>query len=97
MEGLKISEMDAAASLDGAEVFPVLDGAANKSATVEQVKDYILSGDLIPGADNTNYIGKNDDDTPAAYKGIVLKDQTDGKYYRVELNNGAVSVVDLTD
>lgn len=52
---------------------------------------------VIPKTDNTYYIGKNDDDTPAAFKGVVLKDQTDGKYYRIELNNGAISIVDLSD
>jgi len=50
-----------------------------------------------PSADDTYYLGKNDDDAPAAWKGLILKDQTDDKYYRIELNNGAISIVDLTD
>lgn len=52
---------------------------------------------LLPTDDNTYYLGKNDDDSPKAYKGIILRDQTDGKYYRIELNSGAISIVDLTD
>jgi len=30
-------------------------------------------------------------------KGIILKDQTNGKYYKLQLNSGALSIVDLTD
>ena len=57
----------------------------------------LISESIYPETDNTFYLGKNDDDTPFAWKGLVLKDQTDGKYYRVELNSGTVSIVDLTD
>lgn len=56
-----------------------------------------VTGDVRPATDNTYYLGKNDDDSPQAWKGVILKDQTDGKYYRIELNNGAVTIVDLTD
>jgi hypothetical protein len=52
---------------------------------------------IYPIADDTYYLGKNDDDSALAWKGIILKDQTDGKYYRLELNSGSLSVVDLTD
>jgi hypothetical protein len=52
---------------------------------------------IYPSKDNTYYLGKNDDDAPFAWKGIILKDQTNGKYYRLELNSGALSIVDLTD
>lgn len=56
-----------------------------------------VTGDVRPATDNTYYLGKNDDDSPQAWKGVILKDQTDGKYYRIELNSGVVTVVDLTD
>jgi hypothetical protein len=56
-----------------------------------------IEGNIYPATDDTYYIGKNDDDTPFAWKGIILKDQTNGKYYRVELNNGAWTITDLTD
>jgi hypothetical protein len=35
------------------------------------------SGDIWPLLDDTYYLGKNDDDTPFAWKGLVLKDTTD--------------------
>lgn len=52
---------------------------------------------IYPFADDTYYLGKNDDDTPAAWKGVILKDTTNGKYYRVEVINGTVTATDLTD
>jgi hypothetical protein len=56
-----------------------------------------LAGNLYPNTDDTYYIGKNDDDSALAWKGIILKDQTTGTYYRVQLDNGAWNIVDLTD
>ncbi len=56
-----------------------------------------IGSDIYPNTNDTYYIGKNDDDTPFAWKGLILKDQTNGKYYRCELNNGAWTIVDLTD
>jgi len=53
--------------------------------------------DIYPGTDNAYYLGKNDDDSPKAWKGLILKDTSDGKYYRVQCTNGALSVIDLTD
>lgn len=50
-----------------------------------------------PGSDDTFYIGKNDDDTPLAWKGVILKDQTTGTYYRLQIDEGAVNLIDLTD
>lgn len=52
---------------------------------------------IYPATDNTHYIGKNDDDTPLAFKGIILKDTTNGKYYRIEIINGTITPTDLTD
>ncbi|MFA5340726.1 MAG: hypothetical protein WC332_03010 [Clostridia bacterium] len=57
----------------------------------------ITTGNIVPVADNTHYIGKNDDDTPFAYKGVILKDTTNGKYYRIEIINGTITATDLTD
>jgi len=57
----------------------------------------ISSGNIQPTADNTYYIGKNDDDTPLAYKGLILKDTTNGKYYRIEVTNGNIVATDLSD
>jgi hypothetical protein len=57
----------------------------------------IKTGEVQPKTDNTYYIGKNDDDSPLAYKGVILKDTTNGKYYRIEITNGAIVATDLTD
>jgi hypothetical protein len=56
-----------------------------------------LGSDLYPNTDNTYYLGKNDDDTPFAYKGLILKDQTTGTYYRLQIDDGSVALIDLTD
>jgi hypothetical protein len=74
-----------------------------KSATVGAIQiiartvQNIGTGDLWPLANDTYYLGKNDDDTPFAWKGLILKDTTDGKYYRIEVINGVVTATDLTD
>jgi hypothetical protein len=58
----------------------------------------LTCGNAYPAADNTHYLGKNDDDTPFAWKGIILKDQGGtGKYYRLEVYDNALRIVDLTD
>ncbi len=56
-----------------------------------------VTGDIWPVTDNTYYLGKNDDDTPFAWKGVILKDTTDGNYYRIEVINGTVTATDLSD
>lgn len=58
----------------------------------------LTCGNAYPAADNTHYLGKNDDDTPLAWKGVILKDQAGtGKYYRIEVYDDAIRIVDLTD
>lgn len=52
---------------------------------------------IVPSADNTLYLGKNDDDTPLAWKGLILKDQSNGKAYRIEMIGGVLTATDLTD
>jgi len=64
--------------------------------TLDIVGD-LASQNHYPKADDTYYLGKNDDDTPAAWKGVIVKDTTNGKYYRVEVINGTVTATDLTD
>jgi len=87
------------------------DSYFNKYATKVYVDDFVgatFSGALsgvttlttqnhYPVTDDTYYLGKNDDDTPFAWKGVILKDTTDGKYYRIEVVNGVVTATDLTD
>jgi hypothetical protein len=56
------------------------------------------SGNIEPITDNTYYLGRNDDDSPKAWKGLILKDQAGtGKYYRVEISGDALQIADLTD
>lgn len=61
------------------------------------INGLMLTQNVQPIADNTYYLGKNDDDSPLAYKGIILKDQTTGTYYRLQIDSGAINLVDLTD
>lgn len=56
-----------------------------------------IAGSLYPSLDNTFYLGRNDDDSPQAYKGLILKDTTNGKYYRIEVISGTITATDLTD
>jgi len=56
-----------------------------------------VGGDISPGTDDTYYLGKNDDDGPRAWKGIILKDTANGKYYRIQVTGGVINAVDLTD
>ena len=56
-----------------------------------------LTGNLEPATDDTYYLGRNDDDTPKAWKAVILKDTTNGKYYRVEVISGVLIATDLTD
>ena len=56
-----------------------------------------LKGDFWPATNNAYYLGKNDDDSPFAWKAIILADTTNGKYYRVEVISGVVTATDLTD
>jgi hypothetical protein len=78
----------------------------NNSLTLYSDSDILLNpatnivytDSVYPVTDNTYYLGKNDDDTPKAWKGLILKDQAGtGKYYRLEVYNDALRIVDLTD
>lgn len=65
-----------------------------QNKTMDSTNNY---GNIEPVTDDTYYLGKNDDDTPKAWKGVILKDTTDGKYYRIEVISGVVTATDLTD
>lgn len=71
--------------------------AVNSTLLGTNSSDIAATKHLQPATDDTYYIGKNDDDTPAAYKGLILKDTTNGKYYRVEITSGTIYATDLTD
>ena len=71
-------------------------GAGTEAVVVDKTQ-IMSTKNHYPLADNTYYLGKNDDDTPFAWKGVILKDTTDGKYYRIEVISGTVTATDLTD
>lgn len=50
--------------------------------------------DLIPASDDTYYLEENSSPYKA-FKGIVLKDTTDGKHYRVQVTNGSLEAIAL--
>lgn len=45
---------------------------------------------IYPRTDNTYYLGKNSASTPFAWKGVILKDTTNGNYYRIEVTAGVI-------
>ncbi len=55
----------------------------------------ITAEDLCPRADDRYYLGRNDQTSPVAWKGLILKDTANGKYYRIEVRNGSVVATDL--
>lgn len=85
------------------DIFAINTTTGSKSVTINPGTAYnfnlnrFSSGNIYPITDNTYYLGKNDDDSPFAWKGVILKDTTDGNYYRIEVTNGALAVIDLTD
>jgi hypothetical protein len=50
--------------------------------------------DLVPAADDTYYLGENSSPFKA-FKGLVLKDTTDGKHYRIQVTNGSLEAIAL--
>lgn len=55
-----------------------------------------LTGNFYPGTDDTYYLGKNSITGPLAWKGVILKDTTDGNYYRVESISGVLTPTLIT-
>ena len=74
------------------------DADAGDVFTVDTTNSIVTAtANVYPGTDDTYYLGKNDDDSPFAWKGVIVKDTTDGKYYRIEVISGVVTATDLTD
>ena len=73
--------------------------SSNTRPTTAMLEVYgnVITHNIEPVTDDTYYLGKNDDDSPKAWKGLILKDTADGKYYRIEVTNGVVTATDLTD
>jgi hypothetical protein len=73
-------------------------GAADMTVVTIYGTGITTTKDLYPATDNTYYLGKNDDDTPFAWKGLILKDQAGtGIYYRLEIVDDALVITDLSD
>lgn len=60
-------------------------------ATAGHIK---FTGDLVPATDDTEYIGEIGSPFKAI-KGLIIKDTTDGKHYKVEVINGTVTATAL--
>ncbi len=50
---------------------------------------------LEPQIDDMYYLGRNDAASPLAWKGVVLKDTANGKYYRIEVTDGRLTATQL--
>ena len=94
LDKLKFTQTDGNEYIDS-----LADGYLDIGATTAvRVKNLLeVTGDVRPNTDDTYYLGLNDDDSPQAWKGVILADTTDGKYYRIEVINGVVTATDLTD
>ena len=86
---------DSATEITNAILYGVM--AAAPADQSLRINGLVSTHSHYPVADDTYYLGKNDDDTPFAWKGVILKDTTDGKYYRIEVISGVVTATDLTD
>jgi hypothetical protein len=45
----------------------------------------VYAKDMYPKVNDTYYLGKNSSLTPLAWKGVIVKDTTDGNLYRIEV------------
>lgn len=72
-------------------------GAVSDAYIIRTAANVLSTQALWPTVDDTFYLGKYDDDTPFAWKAVVVKDSTNGKYYAIGTTNGVVLATDLTD
>lgn len=73
-----------------------LNGGASNNLALHSVSNVVqLHGDTQPDTDDTYYLGRNSSTTPKAWKGLILKDQTNGNYYRVTSNLGILTLTAL--
>jgi hypothetical protein len=68
-------------------------GIGTGQATIEGKLQ--VDGNIYPHANGSYYLGKNSASTPLAWKGIIVKDTTDGNYYRIEVVSGVVTATAL--
>jgi hypothetical protein len=79
----------------------VLGTTTNNSTTImtDSHERLIFDGDgtIRPGADNAYYLGKNSSSSPAAWKGLIVRDAINLKYYRIEVKNGIVTATEISE
>ncbi len=66
----------------------------NVSDTID-VGATINTLNVYPIVNDTYYLGKNSISSPLAYKGLVLKDTTNGNYYRIEVINSVITATQI--
>lgn len=78
-------------------------GIGSSGTTIGQLVIYdipsfgaISTGDIWPVTDDTYYLGKNSISTPYAFKGLIVKDTTNGNYYRIEVISGSIAATQIT-
>lgn len=82
---------------DSTTAYQIQNASGTSLFSVDSTNSIISLTSLYPKSDNVYYLGKPDDDTPLAWKAVILKDTTNGKYYKLEIINGVVTATDLTD
>jgi len=66
------------------------------SSGLINTKGIMTTSNIYPIANDTHYLGKNSISTPLAWKGLVVKDTTNGNYYRVEVISGVLTATQIT-
>jgi hypothetical protein len=56
--------------------------------------NHSFSGDIIPANDDSYYLGETEDPYNS-FKGIILKDEIDGKHYKITVVNGSLVATPL--
>lgn len=81
---------------NGSTTSPILVLRDNGTTVVSIVDGGTLNTqDVQPLTDNTYYLGLNSSTSPKAYKGLILKDTTNGNYYRIEVISGVITATAL--
>lgn len=57
---------------------------------------FYVSAPIFPFADDAYHLGKNSITDPLAWKGLCVKDTTNGNYYRIEVTNGSIVATQIT-
>lgn len=56
----------------------------------------VYAQNIYPWANDTYYLGKNSISSPYAWKGVCVKDTTNGNYYRIEVISGTLTATQIT-